>query len=86
MISVRSCQKQTVWAGSHNKYVCATHGVEMDSQVHTCSHGSLESYIFGVMFQMEHRLTVIENKITDRLAEFGRNLEKLHDEPPNPHT
>jgi hypothetical protein len=52
---------------------------------YVCALGQMETFLVGQInaeFAMiETRLRNLENSITDRLVEFGKNLEKLHEQP-----
>lgn len=80
----RSCMKaSTPQAYGHGtKYHCSTHGVEMAHDTYACPLGQLEMYLASQLTQVNCRLQSMENKITNRLVEFGKNLEKLHEQPP----
>jgi hypothetical protein len=50
----------------------------MDSSSSRCAVGALEELYSYQLNHLEQRLQTLEAKVTDRLAEFGKNLERLH--------
>jgi hypothetical protein len=52
---------------------------------YVCSLGQMETFLVSQinceLAMLDTRLKHLENSITDRLVEFGKNLEKLHEQP-----
>jgi len=86
MLASRGCAKtSTIYNGS-TRYYCSTHNHEMTNEQWQCSFGAFENFLIGQLnTQFAHfdlRVQMLENKITERLVEFGKNLEKLHERDP----
>lgn len=89
MISPRGCSKSSAFIHGVTRYYCMTHNHDMANEQYQCSLGQVEAYICQQVSsetsRLQARVAKIEEHFTARLIEFGRNLEKLHEQP-NPPT
>lgn len=64
-----------------DRQFCSTHNTEMTPSMYHCPVGKLELEVMQYLNTLESRIIALEQKLSQRLVDFGQTLEKLHDDP-----